>query len=302
MSNPVFDRIDKGVRSGGYAGFGTPRAPQQPQQGYGPQYGRYSDAQQGYGRPQYGQYAPQDSPQHLDDLYNRPPAGPTQMGRVTVDDVVMKAMTLFGIMLVVAAGTWFVLPLPLTGVAMLAGIALTLVLGLVIAFKKTVSVPLIVAYAAFEGLLVGGVSRMYASAFEGVVTTAIIATLCVFAAMFGGWKTGVIKVTSKTRRIFGMAILGYMLFAVVNLVVALFGGNDGWGMFGFGSGMSILVSVFAVGLASYSLAMDFDSIDRAVAAQLPEKYSWLLAHGLLVTVVWLYLELLRLIAQFTGRD
>ena len=159
------------------------------------------------------------------------------------------------------------------------------------------------SYSAFEGLLLGGVSRVYGDAFgQGVVTTAIVATLSVFAAMFFGWKSGFIKVTDKSRRIFGMAILGYAIFALANFVAALLGGSNGWGFFGFGSGMSILVSVVAVGLASYSLAMDFDSIDRAVAAQLPEKYSWLLAHGLVVTLVWLYLEILRLVAQFSGRD
>ena len=227
------------------------------------------------------------------------------MGRVTVDDVVVKAGVLFGIMLLVAAGSWFYVgtnPMA-AGPMLLGGIVVTLVLGLVIAVKKTISVPLIVAYAAIEGVLVGSISQVYAARWDGVVTTAIIATLSVFVAMFAGWKFGIVKVTSRSRRIFSLAIFGYLIFAVANLVAAwAFGANSGWGFFGFGSGMSILVSLFAVGLASYSLAMDFDSIDRAVAAQLPQKYSWLLAHGLLVTVVWLYLELLRLIAQFQGRN
>lgn len=298
MSNPVFDRINDGIRKGGYASF-EPRGRQAGQASGQEQFGRA-------GQPQYGQYSPtpQDDTRSLNDLYNQPSAGPVQMGRVTVDDVVMKALGLFGLLLITAGITGFLIPQTAAATLILPAILVTLVLGLVIAFKKSVSVPLIVSYAALEGVLVGGVSRIYGSAFgQGVVTTAIVATLSVFVAMFAGWKLGFIKVTDKSRRIFGMAILGYMVFALANLVAAwAFGANSGWGFFGFGSPMSILISVVAVGLASYSLAMDFDSIDNAVAAQLPQKYSWLLAHGLIVTVVWLYLEILRLVAQLQGRD
>ena len=287
MSNPVFDRIDKDVSRGGYAGFGDrPARGQQP-----PSYG------------QYGAYQDQMSARQMEDLYNSPSATAAASRKLTVDDVVMKALGLFAIVLVMAGVTMFTLA-PMFGLGIVLGaIVVTLVLGIVIAMKKTISVPLIVAYAAFEGVLVGSVTAIYASRFDGVVTTAVIATLSVFVAMFAGWKTGFIKVTSKSRRIFGMAILGYLVFAMANLVAAwAFGANSGWGFFGFGSGMSIAISVLAVGLASYSLAMDFDSIDRAVAAQVPEKYSWLLAHGLIVTLVWLYLEILRLVAQLQGRD
>ncbi len=297
MSNPVFDRLNKDLDKG-YAGFGRG-----PQAQTAPQYGQPGYPQQGgYGR----RPGPQDSisPQSMEDLYRQPSAGPVQTGRLTVDDVMMKFAGVFGLMLISAAATGILLPLQAAATLILPGIIGTLVLGLIIAFKKTVSVPLIVTFALFEGVLVGTVTRVYATAFGGnVVNTAVIATLSVFVGMFFGWKTGVIKVTSKSRRIFGMAIFGYLIFALANLVAAWgFGASGGWGFFGFGSPMSILVSLFAVGLASYSLAMDFDSIDRAVAAQVPQKYSWLLAHGLLVTVVWLYLELLRLIAQFSGRD
>jgi Predicted membrane protein len=124
----------------------------------------------------------------------------------------------------------------------------------------------------------------------------VIATLCTFAGMLLGYKTGLIKVTDKSRRIFGMAIMGYLLFGLVNLVAAFMGVGGGWGFGGTGF-MGIAISVLGVGLASYSLAIDFDSVSRAVNAQLPERYSWLLAHGFIVTLVWLYLEFLRLLAR-----
>lgn len=286
MSNPVFDRIDKDVNRGGYAGFGN---------------GRSSAPQRSSGR--YGAAQDQMSARNMQDMYDAPSASPAASGKLTVDDVVMKAIVLFGILLVTGGAT-MVLTTPTTAAPLMLGaVVLTLVLGIAIAMKKTISVPLILVYAVVEGVLVGAVTQAFMFAFDGVVSTAVMATICVFIAMFVGWKTGVLKVTNKTRRIFGMAIMGYLLFAVVNLIAAwFFGANAGWGLFAFGSPISIGISILAVGLASYSLALDFDSIDRAVAAQVPQKTSWLLAHGLMVTVVWLYLELLRLVAQFSGRE
>ena len=279
-SNPVFSRIDDQIKKGGYAGFDR-----------GPGTSRTT-----------GGTGPQDSlnPAQLQDLYNQPSAGPVQTGRVTLDDVVMKTLGLFSIVLLVSAASWFTvaadpnLSLPMLLGGMFGGLAV----GLVIAFKKTISVPLIVLYSALEGVLVGTISSMFNSrpAYQGLVTTAVIATLSTFVGMFLGWKFGLIKVTDKSRRIFGMAIIGYLLFSLANVVASFMGVGQGWG-FG-GNGMfGILFSVLGVGLASYSLAIDFDSVDRAVAAQLPEKYSWLLAHGLIVTLVWLYLEILRLLAR-----
>ena len=114
--------------------------------------------------------------------------------------------------------------------------------------------PLIVLYAAVEGVFVGAISNYYNDRFgQGLVSTAVIATLSVFAAMFVGWKSGVIKVTERSRRIFGMALIGYLIFALVNVFASFMGVGGGWG-FG-GSGMlGIAISLFAVGLASYSLA------------------------------------------------
>jgi uncharacterized YccA/Bax inhibitor family protein len=281
-SNPVFSRIDKQIKQGDYAGFDR-----------GPAASRMT-----------GGGAVQDSlsSEQLQDLYNHPSAGPVQMRRVTLDDVVMKTLGLFGIVVVVGAASWNVvanspdqqLGLPLT----LGAIVGTLALGLLIAFKKTISVPLIVLYAAVEGLLVGAFSSYIDSfpAYHGLVATAVLATMSTFAGMFLGWKFGLIRVTDKSRRIFGMAVLGYLLFGVVNLVAALLGVGGGFGFGGTGP-IGIAISVLGVGLASYSLAVDFDSVDRAISAQMPEKYSWLLAHGLIVTLVWLYLEILRLLAR-----
>ena len=275
-SNPVFNRIEREAEQG-YAGF-RDRGPQPPQPAAP--------------APSWGQ--PTMSDQQLQEMYNQPPASAVQAGRVTLDDVVMKTAGLFVLLLVFAGLGWALAP-QFGPVIVLGGIALTLVLGLVIAFKKTVSVPLIVGYAVVEGLLVGAVSAVYADFYEGIVTQAVLATLSVFAGMLLAYKVGLIKVTDKFRRIMTMAIMGYAIFAVVNLGYALITNTP----FGFGGtgALGIGISIFAVGLASLSLAVDFDSIERAIAAGAPQKYSWLLAHGLIVTLVWLYLEILRLLGR-----
>jgi uncharacterized YccA/Bax inhibitor family protein len=278
-SNPVFQRIEKESRQG-YAGFG--RAPQQPTAGMAA-----TDAM---------------SAQQLEQMYQRQSAGPVQTGRLTLDDVVMKTAGLFALVLVGAVVGWQLAP-TLGGLLVMGGIAITLVLGLVIAFKKTISVPLIVLYAAVEGVFVGAVSNVYAAVFDepgtpvfqGIVAQAVLATLSVFAAMLILYTTRVIKVTNKFRRIVTMAIFGYMIFALINFGYAVIADKP-FGIGGTGA-LGIGISLFAIGLAAFSLALDFDSIEHAIAAGAPQKYSWLLAHGLIVTLVWLYLEILRLLGR-----
>ena len=281
-SNPVFSRIEREAQQG-YAGFDR-RPPQPPASTGGMAASDYLSNQQ------------------LQDMYTQPSATPVQTGRVTLDDVVMKTLGLFSIVLVLGAVGWVLAP-SVGPILLLGGIAGTLVLGLVIAFKKTISVPLIVTYAVVEGLLVGSVSSIYATAFdppgtplfEGIVAQAVLATVSVFAGLLLAYKTGLIKVTEKFRRMVTMAIVGYAIFALINFIYAMVA-NQPFGFGGTGA-LGIGISLFAIGLASFSLALDFDSIEYAIAHGAPQKYSWLLAHGLIVTLVWLYLEILRLLGR-----
>lgn len=284
-SNPAFNRLEKDAQSG-YAGFRG----QGGQGGQGTNPGNASYAQQG-ATDQWG------SQQQLQDMYNQPTAGPVDTGRVTMDDVVMKTLGLFALVLGFGAVGWVVASQnqQLGFMLLMGGMIGTLVLGLVIAFKKTLSVPLIVGYAVLEGLFVGAVSQVFETLYEGVVPTAALATVATFTGMFLAYKFGLIKVTAKFRRIVTMMIFGYAIFAVVNFIYAMVT-NTSFGIGGNGP-LGIAISVFAVGLASVSLALDFDMIERAIVTGAPQKYSWLLAHGLIVTVVWLYIEFLRLFAR-----
>ncbi|MBW8730170.1 MAG: Bax inhibitor-1/YccA family protein [Terrabacter sp.] len=286
--NPVFDRLNKQIEKERYAGFGSPQgSPQQAQQGT-------QAATTGY--------ATQDAmtAQQLNEMYAQPPAGPVDTGRVTVDDVVVKSITLFVVTVAVAFVSWFWTEAntDMTLPFWLGGMFGTLILGFVIAFMKKVSVPLLLVYAVLQGAFLGAFSQYIASIpeYDGVVQMAVLATLCVFVAMYVGYATGFVKVNDKTRRMFFFAIVGYGLFSLLQVVLLMTGVIDGWG-FG-GSGMlGIGLSILGVGLASYSLAIDFDSIDRAVQLGAPKKYSWLLAHGLIVSIVWLYIEFVRLFAR-----
>lgn len=272
-SNPAFNRLEKDAQSG-YAGFRS-------------------------GQGMSAAAASQDamSAQQLQEMYQRESAGPVQTDRVSMDDVVMKTLGLFAIVLVLGAVGWGVAALnPGLGfMLLLGGMVGTLVLGLVIAFKKTLSVPLIIGYAVLEGLFVGAVSQVFERMYPGVVATAVIATVSTFVGMFLAYRFGLIKVTAKFRRIMTMMIFGYAIFAVVNVIFA-FATNTPFGI-GGNTGLGIAISVFAVGLASFSLALDFDAIEYAIRNGAPQKYSWLLAHGLIVTLVWLYIEFLRLFAR-----
>jgi uncharacterized YccA/Bax inhibitor family protein len=257
-----------------------------------PQYARF-------GQP--GQFTPQGaySPEQLDELYQRPAATPAQTGRMTYDDVVVRTASLFAILLVAAGATWLLAPpqllFPLWIGAMLVGLGL----GLVIAFGKTVRPGLMMAYAGVEGVFIGAISLFFESIWPGIVIQAVLGTLGAFAAMLVAYKVKAIRVTPKFTRFLIIATLGYAAFTLLNfLAVMLFGLPSVYSMGLLGIGISLL----GVGLASLNLILDFDYIDRGVQQGLPQQYSWLAAYGLLVTLVWLYIEILRLIAILRGSD
>jgi uncharacterized YccA/Bax inhibitor family protein len=283
--NPVFDRLNKQIEQERYAGFGSPQRE-----------GRAPAGQQAMGAG----YATQDAmtSEQLNEMYARQSAGPVDTGRVTIDDVIVKSLTLFVVTIGVAAASWFMvdrspaIALPFW----LGGMFGTLILGLVIAFMKKVSVPLLMVYAVLQGAFLGAFSNVVNEMYPGVVLTAVLATLCVFVAMYVGYATGFVKVNDRTRRMFFFAIVGYGLFSLLQVVLLMTGVIDGWGFGGSGP-LGIGLSILGVGLASYSLAIDFDSIDHAVQVGAPAKFSWLLAHGLIVSIVWLYIEFVRLFAR-----
>ncbi|MFI6427489.1 Bax inhibitor-1/YccA family protein [Promicromonospora sp. NPDC050880] len=295
MSNPVFSRSDvfgeprrtgaAGARRGGTATYPnqTPAYGTPPQAG---QYGQYGAA---------GQQAMDAS--ELDAMYRSPSATTADTKRMTYDDVIVKTGGLLALLVVVAAATWTLVPPAMMGLVMIVGLLGGLVLGLVNAFKRNPSPALIVAYTVFEGAFLGAISLQFNTLYDGVVLQAVLGTISVFAVSLFLFKSGRVRVTAKFTRWLMFAMLGYALFSLVNLVLMWTGVLGEFGMRSWGGGLvGIVVGLIAVGLAAASLIVDFDSIKRGVEAGVPAKMAWAAAFGLMVTLIWLYLELLRLLA------
>jgi uncharacterized YccA/Bax inhibitor family protein len=288
MSNPVFSRSDvfgeprrtgaAGARRGGTATYPN----QTPAYGTPPQPGQYGAA---------GQQAMDAS--QLDAMYESPSATTADTKRMTYDDVIIKTGGLLALLVVVAAATWTLVPRPMLGVVMIVGLIGGLVLGLVNAFKRNPSPALIVAYTVFEGAFLGAISLMYNQIADGAVWQAVLGTASVFAVSLFLFRSGKVRVTPKFTRWLMFALLGYALFSLINFVLMMTGVLDGFGM--RNGPIGVIVGLVAVGLAAASLIVDFDSIKRGVEAGVPAKMAWAAAFGLLVTLIWLYLELLRLV-------
>jgi uncharacterized YccA/Bax inhibitor family protein len=268
-SNPAFGRGFPGARPGQSAGWGAG-----PQQTYG-------------GAPT--QYDPYAAPS---------PYAARGTAYMTMDDVVRKTAVTFAVTVVAAALTW---ALPgNSGIALaLPAVLVALVLGLVISFKQLANPAATLAYAALEGVAVGGISEVYASAFPGggnLVMQAVIGTFGVFAGMLVVYKTGAIRVTPKLTRWVVGALFGVVALSLVNLVASFFV-SGGLGLRSGGT-LAIVFSLVVIGVAAFSLLLDFDMADEAIRRGVTPKFAWYIAFGLLVTVVWLYLEILRLLSYF----
>lgn len=235
----------------------------------------------------------------LERAYAAPPASAYETGRMTYDDVIVKTSVLLGVIVAVGALAW-IAPTALQQTLMIVGLIGGLVLGLVNSFRKKVSVPLILGYAVFEGLFLGSISSWFEGQWSGIVMQAILATLAVFATMLVLFRSGKVRNTPKFQRIVMLALVGYAVFALVNLVLVWTGVLGAWGM--RSGGLGLLIGAFAVVLAAATLVIDFDSIQQGVRRGAPAQYSWAAAFGLAVTLVWMYLEILRILAILQGRD
>jgi uncharacterized YccA/Bax inhibitor family protein len=155
-------------------------------------------------------------------------------------------------------------------------------------------------YAIAEGVLVGAISRLYETLYDGIVLQAVLATFAVFGAMLFLFATRIIKVTQRLRSTVILATVGIAIFYVASIVLSLFGVDIPyvWESGPLGIGISLLI----VGVASFNLLLDFDLIENGIKQRAPGWMSWFAAFGLMVTVVWLYIEMLRLISLVTGRD
>lgn len=276
-SNPVFRSLPK--QQGGYASFGSGAAgaaTAQVHQGYEP----YTDQQlqRGVSRP------------------------------MTIDDVVTKTGMTLAVLSVVAVISYFMvagnvaLATPFALVGSLGGLALVMI---AMFGRKQDNPAIVLSYAALEGLFLGAFSFIMANfvvagANAGaLIGQAILGTIGVFFGMLVVYKTGAIRVTPKLTRMVVAGMIGVLVLMLGNFVLAMFnvGGGDGLGLRS-GGPLAIVFSLVCIGLAAFSFLLDFDSADQMIRAGAPEKAAWGVALGLTVTLVWLYVEILRLLSYF----
>jgi uncharacterized YccA/Bax inhibitor family protein len=237
------------------------------------------------------------SAQQLQEMYNQPATLPDREV-MTVENTIAKTAGAFAVLLVGAAAGWLLTPT--VPWLFWVGSILGFVLALVNIFKKEPSPPLILAYAAAQGVFLGGISLMFETQYAGIVAQAVIGTLAVVGVTLALFASGKIRASKKATKVFLIAMVGYLVFSLVNVILMWTGvNNDPWGLLGaeiFGIPLGLIVGVFVILLAAYSLVLDFDAIQQGVRNRAPKKYGWSGAFGIMVTVIWLYLEILRFLA------
>ncbi|MFB8104769.1 MULTISPECIES: Bax inhibitor-1/YccA family protein [Streptomyces] len=289
-SNPVFSR--RGFsRDNGHAGFNAA-----PQAGAAATAGNpfaQGTAANPYATNPYAQQGTQ-------------PGAPARTDAMTIDDVVTRTAMTLGLVVVAAAIAWWVMPVDQANLGTAYGVAIGaaiigFVLSLVNSFKRRPSPPLILLYAAFEGVFLGIVSNIVSVyVAPGAAMQAVLGTMAVFAGVLIAYRTGLIRVT---RRFYGFvmaAAIGFMLLMMVNMLFAVFGGGDG---LGFRSGtLGIIFGIVAIVIGACILALNFKQVEDGIAYGAPREEAWLAAFGLTVTLVWIYIEMLRLVAILQGDD
>lgn len=303
QGDPRFGRFGAGgqAQQGQQQAYGQPQYGQQSQPQYGQQaygqaqsqygqqtYGQPQYGQQQYGQPQYGQpeYTDYSAPTYSEPTYSEPiPAGE----RLTMNDVLVKTAINLGLVVVGAVVAWYVPMLMFLG--LLGG----LVLGLVNSFKQKVSPVLVMAYALMEGMMLGGLSAIVNLRYPGTAIQAVLATIVVAGVTLALFANGKIRTTPKLNKIFMIGALSYLGYGLVSMLTA--------GLFGFslnsmsigGIPLGLPIALIAVAMATYSLLIDYTTTAEAVDAGLPQSESWRLAFGLTASLVWLYVEILRVL-------
>ena len=226
-------------------------------------------------------------------------------GSMTVNGVISAAGVLFVLLLASATFGWmsattedgegFAMP-PFAMVGIFVGFG-----AVMLAYFKPLWAKILgPVYSICYGYAVGAISKAYESTQDGIVLQAAGATLAVFVVMLVLYRTGIIKVTPGFRKIIVGATMGIMVLYLVSFLVRAFtdtqiGFINSPSLFGIG------FSIFVCGLAAMNLALDFDLIEKGVERKMPKSYEWVAALGLVVTIVWLYLEILRLLSKLNRR-
>ncbi len=268
-------------------------------------YGNQTYAGNGTAYPGYGQQGNTDPAT----WGTGTPGAPTEVstGPMTIDSVVQKTAIALGTVIVFALATWILTPAidantttqDLSGLysAVMIGSLGAFVLSMVNSFKRVISPALVLAFAALEGVALGGLSKVFDAQFgDSVVSGAVIGTFAAFAGTLAAYKVFDIKVGNKFRMFVMAAVFGMIGLSLMELVLGMFGAS--LGLFGFG-GLGLLTAIAGLVLGVFMLVMDFDFVEQGIANRIPERESWRAAFAMTVSLVWIYTNLLRLLAIFS---
>lgn len=248
-----------------------------------------------YGQPgPYGSGGPGVPPQQ----YQGAPADSRPM---TLDDVIVKTSLTLAVVVVAAALAWWRTPDNLVTPVFLAGALLAFVMAMVLSFSRRVSPVLVMVYAAAEGVFLGIGSKFVANwvGDSSVIVQAVLATLVTAALTLATYKYFAIKVTPRFTKMVIIATMGFAGVILINFIASLFGVNTGIAGFGV---MGLVFAALGAGLAVFNLILDFDLIEQGVRNGAPQNEAWRAAFALTVTLVWLYWNILRILAILRGGD
>ncbi len=280
MSNPVFNRLETQWKSEGSAGAN-------------------SQAPSSY--PTYDQQAFEQAKA----AYQMPAADAVSMGRMTYDDVIVKTALNLAIAIGAAAVAWFLSAMnpDLGYTLMIVGLLGGFALAMVNIFSKTIRPGLIMLYSTLEGVALGALSMVINAALPGVVLQAVVATFAVLLVTLALYASGKVRNSPKMQKFVLISLIGIILARVATWLLALTGINMG-GVGGptlFGLPLGLLLSLFAVFIGAMSLIGDFDQVKVGVQRGAPAEYAWMSAFGLMVTLIWLYVEILNILSHLNQR-
>jgi uncharacterized YccA/Bax inhibitor family protein len=282
-SNPVLRGFEKSGRPG-----------VQPQGRVAPPPPSADQLNQWYAQPAYGQQPGQPG------YPTQVPAAPSRY--LTLDDVITRTLLLISTLLVAAGVGWFVVPDSAAGPVATLGVLGALGVGLYMAFSGKANAATTTIYAALQGVALGTISEIFNRIWPGIVIQAVTGTIMVAGGVLVVYKTGAVRVTPRFTKIVFAATLGVVGLMLVNLVASLFVAG-GLGLRDANNPVvAIGFSLLCIVIAASNLIVDFDMIEQSVRRGVDERFGWYLSWGILVTLVWLYLEILRLLSYLRGSD
>ena len=326
MANPVMNSIVKDWSTQSTTPAGYPEMPgyqpasaqaQNPYGGatnpYGTQQGVDYSGQPVYGTAQAGtegypvSSGYEEQMASYEAMMNAPAADAVDRGTMTFDDVVVKSIMCFGLLLVGAVAGWMA-GIVAMGVAMVlffASCAVTLGLAIFIQLSKKIRPGAIVTYSLIEGFSLGVISYAFESYFPGIVISAVLATLVVIGTTLAAFMMGFVRNSSTLTRVAGIGSIAFFFYYLVTFALSLSGMVNMRAVNSitvFGIPLGIIIGVLAVFIGVLCLVRDFDAVKVGVANNVPEKYSWLCTFAIMTDVIWIYLEILKILSYFMRRD